>query len=65
MSRGLTILEGRGGYTGNEKDVLYLVINSQEIVHLKNIMQTIDPDAYITVHPVQEMVRTGYKAQSK
>lgn len=62
MSRGLTILEGRGGYTGNDKDVLYLVINSQEIVHLKSIMQTIDPDAYITVHNVQEMVRTGYKA---
>lgn len=62
MSRGLTILEGRGGYTGNSKDVLYLVINSQEIVHLKSIMKSVDPDAYITVHNVQEMGRSGYKS---
>lgn len=61
MARGLTILEGRGGFTGNSKDVLYLVINSHEIVMLRKIIQEVDPDAYITEHPVQELTRTGYK----
>lgn len=61
MARGLTILEGRGGYTGQSKDVLYLVINSQEIVMLRKIIQDVDPKAYITEHPVQELTRTGYK----
>lgn len=61
MARGLTILEGRGGFTGNSKDVLYLVINSHEIVMLRKIIQEVDPNAYITEHPVQELTRTGYK----
>src|SRR5699024_7472282 len=59
MARGLTILEGRGGFTGKSKDVLYLVINSHEIVMLRKIIQEVDPNAYITEHPVQELTRTG------
>lgn len=62
MSRGLTVLDGRGGYTGESKEVLYIVINNQEIVKLKKIIQEIDDNAYVTVHNVQELVRTGYKS---
>lgn len=61
MARGLTILEGRGGFTGKDRDVLYLVINSHEIVLLRKIIQDVDPNAYLTEHPVQELTRTGYK----
>lgn len=61
MARGLTILEGRGGFTGKDRDVLYLVINSHEIVLLRKIIQDVDPNAYLTEHPVQELTRTGFK----
>ncbi|WP_227001873.1 YitT family protein [Virgibacillus necropolis] len=61
MARGITVLEGRGGYTKANKEVLYLVINKQEIVQLKKIVQDIDPNAYVTVHTVQEIFRKGYK----
>jgi uncharacterized membrane-anchored protein YitT (DUF2179 family) len=63
MARGTTVLEGRGGYTGVHKDVLYLVINRQEIVQLKKIIYNIDQNAYVTIHLVQEMVGKGYKAE--
>ncbi len=62
MSRGLTVLDGRGGYTGQNKDVLYIVINKQEIVQPKTIIQEIDQNAYVTVHIVHEMMGKGYKA---
>ncbi|MBS4213080.1 MULTISPECIES: YitT family protein [Neobacillus] len=62
MSRGLTVLEGHGGYTGQKKEVLYIVINKQEIVQLKNTIACIDPNAYVTVHNVHEMMGKGYKA---
>ncbi|HLR80920.1 MAG TPA: YitT family protein [Bacillota bacterium] len=61
MARGLTVLEGRGGYTGAGKQVLYLVINKQEIVQLRKIIEKIDPNAYVTIHDVQEIFRKGYK----
>lgn len=62
MSRGLTVLDGRGGYTGQNKEVLYIVINKQEIVQLKNTIKEIDVNAYVTVHNVHEMMGKGYKA---
>lgn len=62
MSRGLTVLDGRGGYTGQNREVLYIVINKQEIVQLKSIINEIDGNAYVTVHNVHEMIGHGYKA---
>lgn len=62
MSRGLTVLDGRGGYTGQNREVLYIVINKQEIVQLKSIINEIDDSAYVTVHNVHEMIGHGYKA---
>lgn len=61
MARGLTVLEGRGGYTGANKQVLYIVINKQEIIQLRNIIKAIDENAYVTIHNVHEIIRTGYK----
>lgn len=62
MFRGITVLEGRGGYTGQNKDVLYVVISKQEIVRLKDIIHDIDENAYVTVHNVQEIIGKGYKS---
>ncbi|SFE96487.1 YitT family protein [Alteribacillus iranensis] len=63
MARGLTVLEGRGGYTNTNKEVLYIVLNKQEIVQLKKIIEDIDPSAYVTIHNVHEVFRTGYKGK--
>ncbi|MDV2687043.1 DUF2179 domain-containing protein, partial [Alkalihalophilus lindianensis] len=48
--------------TGQDKQVLYLVINKPEVVMLKNIIRDIDVHAYVTVHNVHEMIGKGYKA---
>lgn len=61
MSRGLTVLDGHGGYTGQKKELLYIVINKQEIVQLKNLIYEIDEHAYVTIHNVHEMMGKGYK----
>lgn len=61
MSRGLTVLDGHGGYTGQKKELLYIVINKQEVVQLKNLIYEIDEHAYVTIHNVHEMMGKGYK----
>ncbi len=61
MGRGVTILDGHGGYSKVDKEVLYLVINKREIVQLRKILENIDEEAYVTVHRVQEILRKGYK----
>ncbi|WP_420534696.1 DUF2179 domain-containing protein [Aeribacillus pallidus] len=36
------------------------MINKQEIVRLRNIINEIDESAYVTVHYVQEVIGKGY-----
>lgn len=63
MARGLTILDGKGGYSKMNKEVIYIVINKTEIVQLKNIVSELDENAYVTIHNVQEVLRKGYKGR--
>ncbi|MFD1362103.1 YitT family protein [Lentibacillus salinarum] len=63
MARGITVLDGKGGYTQSQREVLYLVISRYEIVPFREIINDIDPNAYVTVHPVQEIFRKGYKGR--
>lgn len=37
------------------------VINKREIVQIKKLIDKIDPNSYVTLHKVQEIVRKGYK----
>lgn len=45
MDRGVTILTGRGGYTGKTREVLYVVVGRNELPKLKQIVHQIDPQA--------------------
>ena len=43
LEREVTFLEGRGGYTNIKKDVLLVVVSRREEVHLKKLVNEIDP----------------------
>ncbi|PID16267.1 DUF2179 domain-containing protein, partial [Sporosarcina sp. P35] len=55
------ILEGRGGYTMETKDILYVIINQSELVQLRRILQHTDEEAYVTINNVQEIFKRGFK----
>lgn len=56
LGRGVTFLQGKGGYSGEERNVLYLVITRLEIVKLKNIIDEIDENAFVTISDVHEVM---------
>lgn len=58
LGRTVTRLHGQGGFYGNEKDVIYVVIIRLEISKLKNIIYEVDPNAFTTIMDAQE-VRGG------
>lgn len=64
LGRGVTYLEGRGGYTGEHKSVIYTVVTRIEIAKLKSIINDIDPNAFVTITDVHEVMegRLGKKA---
>ncbi|WP_226579293.1 YitT family protein [Halobacillus litoralis] len=60
MDRGVTVLEGRGSFSGTSRDVLYCVIGKNEIVRLKAIIQDIDPHAFVAVSHVHDVMGEGF-----
>lgn len=60
MGRGGTILKGTGSFTGSDKKVLYCVIGRNELVRLKNLVENIDPHAFVTVNDVQDVIGEGF-----
>ncbi len=62
MERGVTILSGRGGYTGAERPVLYCVLTRSEIQQLKTIVHEADPNAFMVVGTAHEALGQGFSA---
>lgn len=60
MDRGVTLLKGKGGFTGDEKDVLYCVVSRNEIFRLKNMVNQVDPHAFVTISDVHDVLGEGY-----
>ncbi|WP_339214897.1 YitT family protein [Ornithinibacillus sp. FSL M8-0202] len=60
MDRGVTVLDGRGSFTGEKRDVLYCVVGRNEIVKLKSIINAIDPQAFVAVGTVHDVLGEGF-----
>lgn len=60
MERGVTILKGSGYFTKQDRNVLYCVVGRNEIVRLKNIIANIDPQAFVTVSAVHDVLGEGF-----
>lgn len=65
MDRGVTVLDGQGYYTKQKKEVLYIVINNQEVMKFKSIVTEIDKHAFITIHDVRDVFGEGFIELSK
>lgn len=62
MSRGVTMIEGKGGWSGAETTVLYMVLSTREIAKVKDILHAIDPDAFIGISDISEVRGRGFRS---
>ncbi|HTI39806.1 MAG TPA: YitT family protein [Vicinamibacterales bacterium] len=58
LGRGVTIYQGRGGRTGEDRDILYCVVTRLEIGRVMRIIDVLDPGAFVVQHPLAN-VRGG------
>lgn len=61
LDRGLTKLHGEGGYTGEGRQVLMVVVGQTEIAKLKNIVRSVDPSAFVIISDTKEVFGEGFK----
>jgi len=60
LDRGLTKLSGQGGYTEEKRTVLMVVMEQSEITRFKNLVETIDPTAFIIISNTHEVLGKGF-----
>lgn len=60
LARGVTMVEGTGGFTGEKKTILYCVITRTEITQLKSITRDLDPKAFMVIEKAHEVRGEGF-----
>ncbi|MDO7205443.1 YitT family protein [Paraclostridium bifermentans] len=60
LERGVTFLEGRGGYSKQKKDVLLVVVSRREEVILRKLVNEIDPLAFVIINNAYEVLGEGF-----
>ena len=60
LSRGVTGLSATGMYSGEKKNMLFCVVSRKEIVRLKELALSLDPDAFVIVTDVREVLGEGF-----
>lgn len=61
LERGATFLKGEGAYTGDSKNIVFVVVSKKQVITLKRLVKNIDPDAFIIVTDIHEALGNGFK----
>ena len=56
LSHGVTVIDGRGGYTGNVVKMIYCVVPTREYFTVKQGILNLDPEAVIMISDVYEVI---------
>ncbi|MDE6493654.1 MAG: YitT family protein [Bacteroidales bacterium] len=65
MKRGGTFLEGKGLYSGDVKHLIYTVIPKTQVGTLREVVNQVDPHAFLTILPAYEVLGKGYRDLQK
>lgn len=62
LDRGGTYFKSEGLFSGQPKNVIFTVITRRELTTLENMIQLIDPKAFLTVMNTSEILGEGFKS---
>ena len=65
LDRGFTYFEARGGYKKTKRPVIYLVVSPREIPLVKELIAAEDPQAFVSVIEVHEVLGEGFTYKQK
>jgi len=56
LGLGLTIMHGKGGFSGDTRDILFVIIERLDLSELKEIVLRVDPTAFMAIEDLHEVV---------
>ncbi len=60
LERGVTLLESKGGYSGEKQNVLMCAVRRHEVFRLRKIVLEFDPNAFVIVGDVGQVMGNGF-----
>ena len=60
MNRGVTVLSAQGWYTGQEKNVLLILISRKQLPELTRVIKDVDPKAFMSVSSTNNVYGEGF-----
>ena len=60
IGRGATYLKAEGVYSGQDTKVIYVVLSPIQVQAVKGILAEIDPDAFVSIINVHEVIGSGF-----
>jgi uncharacterized membrane-anchored protein YitT (DUF2179 family) len=63
LDRGVTLLEGRGGWSNDPKQVLLTMVSSLQLKRLEELVYTIDPDAFTIMGSGFHVLGRGFSSR--
>lgn len=60
MDRGVTKIQAQGGYTNDARPMLMCVVHQSQFTKLKQLVQSIDPTAFVVVMDASEVLGEGF-----
>jgi len=64
LGRGVTYLYGKGGYSQEDKEILYCVVTRLEVAKLKSIVHEKDPSAFVAIEHVADVMGERFKKRA-
>jgi len=55
LGLGLTIMYGRGGFSGDEREILYVIAERLQLAELKELIYREDPTAFVAIENLHEV----------
>lgn len=65
LDRGVTILNGRGAFSGEKREVLFCLVDPSQITVMKKLVAEEDPDAFVVVSDAKEVLGEGFMPHRK
>lgn len=60
LGRGVTVMQGKGAYTGEDSHVLMCAVRRNEVFRVRDIMVQIDPSSFIIVGDAAQVLGQGF-----
>lgn len=65
LDRGVTYLQGEGAFSGKAKKIIYVALNPNEVREAKTIITELDPDAFVSILNVDEVMSSDFVINRK